>query len=232
MESQNIKTIKATLGKHAALEVQNQDVVGLGTGSTAAFFVTALAKRVKKEQLQLKCVATSKNTALLAKEWGLTLITLEEVEQLDISVDGFDYIFEPNCLIKGAGGALLEEKRVEKKAKRRLYIADYSKLKTPSNHRYVLPIVLKQSKLEKVLQHPLLKEFDAKQRLLEDTSFFITDEGYYILDLYLPSPVLDLKLLHDRLIKIEGVIETGIFYNMATEIWIAHEDQSISKKIF
>jgi ribose 5-phosphate isomerase len=116
--------LKRAVGETAADLVQSDMIVGLGTGSTAAFLVRALAER----RLDIRCVATSTVTASLASELGLLLVDIDAVREIDLTIDGADEIGPDLTLIKGGGAALLREKLVWEASRRCVCIADASKV--------------------------------------------------------------------------------------------------------
>lgn len=226
MSISSLDYIKQTLGTEAAAEVKDQQIVGLGTGSTATFFIQALAKRVKKEGLSIQCVASSRQTEALAKELGLLLVNLDDVSSIDISVDGADYIIDNSCVIKGAGGALLSEKLMESVSKRFIVITDYSKQLQKKLHLPVEVVVLgcmhTFSRLKNLGYNAVLRKNQGK--------IFVSDLGNHIIDLELSLPIKDPLAMNQAISNVAGVIETGFFYQLATDIWIGNEDSSINKK--
>ncbi|MCH1429444.1 MAG: ribose 5-phosphate isomerase A [Chlamydiales bacterium] len=226
MNTSSLDHIKQTLGTEAAAEVKDQQIVGLGTGSTAAFFIQALARRVKTENLNIQCVASSRLTETLAKESGLVLLSLDDVSSIDISVDGADYIIDNSCVIKGAGGALLSEKLMESVSKRFIVITDYSKQLQKKLHLPVEVVALGSmhtlSRLKKLGYNAVIRK--------KQEEIFVSDLGNRIIDLELSLPIKDPLAMSQAISNVAGVIETGFFYQLATDIWIGNEDNSINKK--
>ncbi|MBE7218520.1 MAG: ribose-5-phosphate isomerase RpiA, partial [Caulobacteraceae bacterium] len=118
---------KRAVGEAAAAMVEPGMTVGLGTGTTAAFFVRALGARARAERLDLRCTATSQATAALGAEVGLQVLDLDEVGEIDLTIDGADEVGPGLALIKGGGAALLREKLVWEASRRCVAIADASK---------------------------------------------------------------------------------------------------------
>lgn len=125
----NQNQLKQQVGQKAAELVEDQTIVGLGTGSTVRYLVEALGKRVAEEKLNITGVVTSNATADLAQKCGIKLKSVDEVEQIDMTIDGADEISADFQGIKGGGAALLFEKIVATNSKKNVWIVDQSKLK-------------------------------------------------------------------------------------------------------
>ncbi len=201
--------------------------LGLGTGSTAAFFVTGLAARVR-EGLDVVCVPTSQETERQAEREGLRLTTLDETPMLDMAVDGADEIDSELRLIKGGGGALLREKIVATAADRLIIIADQSKL-VQTLGAFPLPVEVVPFGLESTRQimSILAQEADCegeiKLRTDAQGAAFVTDNGNYILDCAfeeIPEP----EILSDALQAVPGVVEHGLFIGIADAAVIGGAD--------
>ena len=194
-----------------ALEyVEDGMVLGLGTGSTANYFIELLAEKIKEEDLSIVGIPTSTRTKELALGLGIKLSTLEQ-HQPDLDVDGADQIDAEFNLIKGGGGAHTREKKVATASKRFIVIADSTKLVDTLD--WHVPIeVLPQSR-EQVEQK--LLEIGGKPELREN---FTTDGGNLILDTKIEIP--DALELESRLNSIPGVIDNGIFAKRRPELVI------------
>ncbi|SCA58702.1 Ribose-5-phosphate isomerase A [Chlamydiales bacterium SCGC AB-751-O23] len=226
MPEKLLEKIKEKLGFESAREVKDGQIVGLGTGSTANYFTQALAKRIKEEDLNITCVASSTKTKDLATSFNLKLKNVDEVERIDITVDGADYIINESFIIKGAGGALLSEKLLESISDRFIVIVDYSK----QSKKEVISVpveILKNSATHTIER---VKELGYPVTLRKkDSKPFITDLRNYILDLSIELPIEDPFTLHQNLSSLTGVVETGLFCHLSTDIWIGHENKSIEK---
>lgn len=199
--------------------------IGLGSGTTVFWLIRELAERVN-DGLQITVVATSKETANLAKAAGIRLADLNEVEKLPLTIDGADEIDPKGQLIKGGGGALLQEKMVAAASAKLVIIADDSKLVNQLG-KFALPIEVIPSGYKRVEQR-ILQMGVCKNAMLrkKDRNIFITDHQHYILDCdceKIPDPSSLNILLH----LIPGVVETGLFIDMASQAVIGHEDGSV-----
>ena len=202
--------------------------VGLGTGSTAYWLVHHLAKRVRDEDLKFVGVPTSMRTRDQAHAEGIRLISMDDAGRLDITIDGADEFDQSMNLIKGGGGAHLQEKIVAFGSDLMVVIADESK-KVEKLGRFPLPVeVLKfgsassQMKIEELLNTREYKDFDVKMRM-KDEKPFITDEGNYIFDLKL-NEIEDPRGLCGDLNIIPGVVENGLFIDVCSAVIVGHSD--------
>jgi ribose 5-phosphate isomerase A len=206
-----------------ALElVQPRMKLGLGSGSTARHFVDLVGKRVA-EGLDIRCVATSEATEAQAKALGIPLASLDELLELDLTVDGADEIDPKLRLIKGGGGALLREKIVASASKRMVVIADSTKL-VQRLGAFALPIEVVPFGLGATRGH--IERVFARLglagpiRLRGDSSPFVTDGGHYILDCALGA-IAEPEQLSQMLSPIPGVVEHGLFLGLARAAIIA-----------
>lgn len=222
MSSNNSAKQKA--GDYAATLIEDGLTVGIGTGSTVYFFIHALAKRVK-EGLTIKGVTTSSQSQQLALDLGIDLMDLNDVEQIDVTVDGADEIDEDLQLIKGGGGALLQEKIVAAASKKLLIIADESKL-VKQLGKFPLPVEVipfgwKQTM--KQIQELGCEKIEIRSK---EQKTFVSDQGHYILDCWFER-INAPTILYQQLNNIPGVVENGLFINMADNAIIAYKDGSI-----
>ena len=223
--------LKREVGRAAAAKVDDGMVLGLGTGSTAEAFLHALSARVK-EGLTVRGVPTSQRTAELCKELGIGLTDLERDPVLDLAIDGADEIDPDLNLIKGGGGALLREKIVAASAKDMLVIADGSKL-VPTLGAFALPVEIipfgaaaTLRAMEDVCASFGLPANASIRRNLAiseaDSAPFLTDGGHWIVDCALEA-IGDAPGLDRALRDIPGVVETGLFIAMASQVLVAKD---------
>ena len=212
-----------------ALEfVKSGMVIGLGTGSTAAWFLKLLANRIMIEELIVSCVPTSDATKVSANKLHIPLTTIEKVSAIDLVVDGADE-FDPMLnLIKGGGGALLQEKIVAAAANHMVVITDLTK-EVSSLGAFDLPVeVVKfgsrstKTSIEEVLKKLNYANFEACFRM-QNSQKFVTDEQHYIIDLKL-NKIKEPQILQNHLIACPGVVETGLFLNLANTIVVGKSD--------
>ena len=212
----------------ASALVENGMKVGLGTGSTAYWLVYHLAERVRSEGLEFVGVPTSNKTREQAQAEGLKLISMDDAGRLDITIDGADEFDQSMNLIKGGGGAHLQEKIVAFGSDRMVVIADETK-KVNKLGKFPLPVeVLKfgsassQKKIEELLIAQNYRDFTVQMRM-EKNKPFITDEGNYIFDLNL-GEIQDPRKLCVDLNIIPGVVENGLFIDVCNAVIIGYSD--------
>ncbi|WP_043930330.1 ribose-5-phosphate isomerase RpiA [Bacillus sp. EB01] len=202
---------KKIVGEKAADFIKDGMVVGLGTGSTVYYTILKLGQLVK-EGLSIKGIPTSIQTAELAKKLQIPLVSFQEIEQIDVSIDGADEVDSHLNLIKGGGGALLREKIIAKAAQQFIVVADSSKL---VNGLGVFPLPVEVVPLGVKLTENHIKELGGKPRLRQlDGNPYRTDNGNYIFDCIFPKITQPLEL-EISLNKIPGVVENGLFIGMA-----------------
>ena len=208
---------KRLAGEAAAERVEAGMIVGLGTGSTAAWFVKALAAR---NLSGLRCVPTSEKTADLARDLGLPLVTLEDVSKIDLTVDGADEVGPGLALIKGGGAALLREKLVWEASDRCIVIADAAKV-VPVLGAFPLPIEVvafgHKTTGNRIADVLIDHDIQMPARLRQaDRGVVRTDGGNVIYDAKCQA-IHDPVRLADDLKLITGVVEHGLFLDLADE---------------
>jgi ribose 5-phosphate isomerase A len=216
---------KRQAGTYAGSLVQEDMIVGIGTGSTAYWFIKALGQRVR-EGLKCTGVPTSSQSYELAAKEGIALVELNDVSGIDLTIDGADEISPELFLIKGGGGALLQEKMVASASGRVHIIADHSK-EVPVLGKFPLPVEVVPYGW-KLVQRKIrqLNLIEAKLRFKGDKPW-ITDHGHYILDCHFEQ-IFDPQTLNRELHNIPGVVETGLFLHMATSAIIGMPDGSVA----
>ncbi|WP_068117564.1 ribose-5-phosphate isomerase RpiA [Tropicimonas marinistellae] len=205
--------------------------VGLGTGSTAAWMVRSLGEMVREEGLDIIGVPTSSRTADLARQVGIPVASLDEVKWLDVTIDGADEFDENLNLIKGGGGALLQEKIVATASDRMVVIADVAK-----EVRYLgafplpvetIPFGWQTTKalLEETLVNMDVLGRETTLRMNDDVPY-VTDEGNYIIDLHLKR-IANPRQLALVLNQIPGVVENGLFIDICDAVVIGYSDGTV-----
>ena len=219
---------KKTAALAAAEIVRHEMTIGIGTGSTAAHFITALGDKIRNG-LYVKAVPTSQDTARKAEAAGIDLIEPDETTIIDLAVDGTDEVDGAKSLIKGGGGALLREKIVANAAKRFVVIADASK-KVAELGAFPLPVEIDRFAFALTVRavRETIGELgyagaDVSLRAGPAGPAFISDGGNFILDCRLKR-IANAVALERALIEIPGVVETGLFIGVADEIILAGPD--------
>jgi ribose 5-phosphate isomerase A len=197
--------------------VRPGSVLGLGTGRAATAFVEALGVRVR-EGLRIRGVPTSEVTAKLARELGIPLVGLDDVEEIDVTFDGADEVDDRLDMIKGYGGALVREKIVAASSRERVMLVGAEKLVRRVGERGKLPVevvpfgaALARRRLTALGLRPVVRDAGGKP--------YVTDNANWILDCGL-EPVEDPVELEDRILAIPGVLGTGFFLGMADSVLV------------
>ena len=226
MDKQSIDTKdleKQIAAREAVKFIQQNDIVGLGTGSTAFFAIQEIAVLVKKG-LKIKGVPTSEHTASLALSLGIELLPLDQVKSIDITIDGADEFDTQLNLIKGGGGALFREKIVASLTKNEIIIADSGKLVTQLG-KFKVPIEVVPLALNYVLQQ--LGKLNGKGEVrMKDNSPFITDNHNMIVDADF-GLISDPAALSESLNRIEGILAHGLFVQLTSKIIMGKGTETI-----
>jgi ribose 5-phosphate isomerase A len=212
-------TLKRAAAEAAVALVQDGMVVGLGTGSTAAFAVEALARR-HRQGLRFVAIPTSAHTAAQAAA-GITLTSFGEHRQIDLTIDGADEVERGTLnLIKGLGGALLHEKIVAAASRRLAIIVDGAKLVDRPGTRAPVPVEVVAFGLEATRAALEMLGARAQLRLSSAGKPFVTDSGNRIVDCSF-GPIGDPARLEERLGRVVGVVESGLFIDRADPVFVA-----------
>lgn len=196
--------------------------IGLGTGSTVYFLVNKLAESVK-QGLNVNCVSTSNQTSELAKSLGIKIINLNEVDHLDLTIDGADEVDKNLNGIKGGGGALLFEKIVAAASKKVIWIVDSSKY-VKKLGKFPLPVEVIPFGSKQILKRFNDRGYNPKVRK-NGSDIFITDSGNEIIDLHL-NKIEDSLKLEQEIKLIPGVVEVGLFNNIANMVIVGKENST------
>jgi ribose 5-phosphate isomerase A len=229
-----IDTAKFVAAKRAVGYVQDGMKLGLGTGSTAAWMVRLLAERVRHEGLRITGVPTSTRTAELARQQGLRVMSLDEAKWLDLTIDGADEFDVELNLIKGGGGALLQEKIVATASDQMIVISDVSK-QVDTLGAFPLPVEVipfgwqttKAVVEETLVSMDVLGQYSTL-RMNGDKPYF-TDEGNHIIDLHLQR-IGNARQLALILNQIPGVVENGLFIDICDVVVIGHGDGRVETR--
>jgi ribose 5-phosphate isomerase A len=212
---------KKAAGEKAAEYVKDGMVVGLGTGSTAYYFIKKLGELVS-EGLFVKAVTTSLATEKQAGSLNISMFSVDEVDGIDLLIDGVDEIDSTFNAIKGGGGALFREKLIAKLSKKIIWILDDSKF-VDSIGKFPLPVEILSFGYTHTLKKLQRMSLNPKLRLSGEEPF-ITDNGNYIVDLHLGKPV-DTNEVIRKLDSVTGVLEHGLFINMCERIIIGRNKE-------
>lgn len=214
------RKMKQTVGIRAARMVGRGAVVGLGTGSTAEFMIEELGRRVREENLDVVGVPTSFDASVLARENGIPVGTPDDVERIDIAVDGADEVDPAMNLIKGRGAAHLREKIVDGMAERLIVIVDESKLVERLGTKCPVPLEVLPMAARPVMRavealggEPVLRMAARKDGPV------ITDQGNMVVDARFDG-IDDPGEMETTLNNVPGILENGLFVGLATEILI------------
>lgn len=191
--------------------IEDGMTVGLGSGSTVAFMLNSLSRRIKTG-LNITAVSTSLATAKSANSLGIKISKLNEIEKIDITIDGADEVDENLNGIKGGGGALLYEKIIASNSKKNIWIVDSTKL-VKTLGKFPLPVEVVQFGSGQLFKKFEQEGFNPEFRQANKNRY-ITDNNNFIIDLKL-GKIDEVKELDIKLKSFPGVVETGLFYNVA-----------------
>lgn len=226
----DLATRLARLGEAAAALVEDGQIVGLGTGSTASAMIEALGKRVA-DGLKITGVVTSSQTEALATRVGIPLVSIDTVKSIDLGIDGADEIDPSLDLIKGRGGALLYEKIVAERCDRYVIISVADKLVDQLGMRLPLPIEIVSYGWAHTAKR-IVDGFGLNPvlRMQNNGSPFITDGGHILLDCE-PSPIADAASLNRSLKLLTGVVDHGLFCGLATDALVIDDTGMITHQV-
>jgi ribose 5-phosphate isomerase A len=217
---------KRLVAKRAVEFVEDGMAVGLGTGSTSRMFIEELGAKVKASGIRIRCVASSDASKALGESLGLEVVSLAELPELDVYIDGADEVARDSdgslALIKGGGGALLREKIVASSAKKFIVVVDSTKV-VEKLGKFPLPIEV--IKMALPLVEPKLAELGLNPHLRKhpDGSVYLTDENNYILDCSV-GVIENPEETAAEVRGIVGVVEHGLFLGMAAMALVAGDD--------
>lgn len=207
---------KKVAGEKAVEYVKDGMIVGLGTGTTVYYSIVSLAEKVKNG-LQVKAVSTSNKTTELAKNLGIEVIPFNEIEYVDLTIDGADEVDNLLNGIKGGGGALLYEKLIAISSRKVIWVVDKSK-KVDFLGAFPLPVEIVpfayhqiMNKLRELNLNPVIRQ--------NDDGYYLTDGGHFIIDLFI-NKIDNPYELHKTLKLLPGIVETGLFIEIADTVII------------
>jgi ribose 5-phosphate isomerase A len=207
--------------------VHDGQVVGLGTGSTAAHFIRLLGEQVK-QGLRIRGIPTSVRSLEMAQSLGIPLTTLDECQEIDVTVDGADEVDPQLRLIKGGGGALLREKIVASATRQLVIVADATK-RVPVLGKFPLPVEVIKFAEALVAKKIAALGAEVQLRVESDGKPYVTDENNHILDCRF-GQIPDADGLARRLSEMPGVVEHGLFIGMASVVLVANGSEVVELK--
>ena len=213
---------KEQVAKEAINYIKDDMIIGLGTGSTANLFIDFLSAKVKQESLNIKVVASSTVSQIRAINSGLSYISLDQIESIDLYIDGADEVTKELEVLKGRGYDLVREKLLAKTSKQFIVIGDKSKMVTKIGEKFPIPIEITPIawKIAKKLITEISQKCDLRPNAAGD-AYAITSYGNYVLDCEFKYD--DLSKLASEISQIPGVIEHGIFLDMTHLALIADQ---------
>lgn len=212
---------KELVARHAAAKVKDGMLVGLGTGSTANCFIEELARRQQEEGLRITAAASSVVSTIKAQQLGLPLISIEHLSRLDMYVDGADEVTPDLVLLKGRGSDLVREKLMARASDEFIVLVDQSKLTNRIGEKYPIPVEVIPFAWQLVRR--TLESLGGKGDLRPNKDgLAVTSHGSLVLDMTFDANI-DSKTLNEMLNATPGIVEHGIFQDLATTVLIASE---------
>ncbi|MBW4495117.1 MAG: ribose-5-phosphate isomerase RpiA [Oscillatoria princeps RMCB-10] len=216
-----VTVMKQQVGKAAADRVQSGTIVGLGTGSTTAYALQYLGERLKTGDLKdIQGIPTSFQAEVLAKQYGIPLVTLNDVDRIDVAIDGADEVDPNKNLIKGGGAAHTREKIVDSLAEVFIVVVDSSKLVDKLGSTFLLPVEVLPMAMTPVMR--AIEKLGGKPQLrmgVKKAGPVITDQGNFVIDVKFDS-IDNPAELEKTLNNIPGVLENGLFVGVATVVLV------------
>jgi len=216
---------KQVAGRKAVEFIEPGMIVGLGTGTTANYFIEALVNQCKKG-LRIQAVASSRHSADQAKKGGIQVLDINTVPRVDITVDGADEIDGKKRMIKGGGGAHVREKILASASTEMVVVVDESKL-VQNLGKAKLPVEVlyygspaTRMKIEEL-------GYKGRWRMGPDGTLFLTENGNLIFDIHFPSPPPHPEKDHESILHVPGVIDTGFFFNLAGRVVVGYSDAHV-----
>ena len=218
---------KEVAGRRAAELVQDGMVVGLGTGSTVAFTLDRLAERIRDERLVIRGVPTSLDTEAKAKRLGIPLVGLDDVDAIDLTIDGADEVDGALNLTKGGGGALLREKVVAHASWNLAIVVGREKLVERLGTTFLLPVEVVPFARAAVARELRALGAEPILRMADTGKPYLTDNGNQILDCRFDDGIESPEVMELELDRIPGVVESGLFVGMADLVLVGATDGTV-----
>ena len=227
MDLQN--QMKQAVAQVAVDQIQDGMILGLGSGSTAALMIEALAKKIKSGEIKdIFGVTTSFQGEVLASELGIPLKSLSSVSEIDLAIDGADEVDPKFQLIKGGGACHVQEKLVAAIAKKFIVVVDSTKLVEKLNLDFKLPVEVLPTAWKQVQKTLINLGGEGSLRMAQKKAGpIVTDQGNLILDLSFRNGIAQPELLESQINNIPGVLENGLFVNLADEVLVGKVENGI-----
>lgn len=216
---------KKAAGRKACDLLKDGMIVGLGSGSTAAFFIEELSAKCRKG-LKIRAVASSMHSADLARKGGIEVLDINAVSRVDATVDGADEIDPQHRMIKGAGGAHVREKILACASREMIVIVDETKWVSRLG-KTKLPVEVLFYGAPSTRSHLEKMGFQGEWRRNPDETLFTTENGNLLFDIRFPSSLSHPEIEDRKIRSVPGVIDTGFFFGIATSIVTGYEDGSV-----
>ena len=219
--SDPVKTMKQEVGKAAAARVKSNSIVGLGSGSTAAYAIEYIGDRLAQGEIEnIRGVPTSFQAEVLAKEYKIPLVTLDAIDHIDIAIDGADEVDPQKNLIKGGGAAHTREKVVDSLAKEFIVVVDDGKLVDRLGSTFLLPVEVIPMAVAPVMRS--LQQLGGKPELrmgVKKAGPVITDQGNLVIDVKF-NQIDNPGEMEKEINNLPGVLENGLFVGVADIIMV------------
>jgi ribose 5-phosphate isomerase A len=220
MLNTNFDKQKMVAAEKATEFVEDGMLIGLGTGSTVQYMVEVLADKVKSG-LNIEAVSTSVATTKLAASLGITVLNFNDIDNIDLTIDGADEVDPKLNGIKGGGGALLYEKIVASSSNKNIWMVDSSKY-VEQLGKFPLPLEVVPYGANHTFTKLVNLGYNPKFRM-KDNEYYLTDGKHFIIDLHL-NKIENYVELNGKLLSIPGVIETGLFFNICDVLIMGIDD--------
>lgn len=211
---------KKSAGYLAAEHIKDGMTVGLGSGTTAYFFIEKLGERCRNG-LNIRAVPSSNESKMYAEKFGIPLVDVNTVTHLDFMVDGADELDTMHRMIKGGGGALLKEKLLAKMSREMIIVIDESKL-VDKLGKFPLAVEIVSFAYNSTIERLEAEGYKGTLRKTKENKTFISDNSNYVIDLSLNYPIEHPEEDHNKIKAITGVIETGFFFNLAKRVLVGY----------
>ncbi len=227
MDLQN--QMKLAVAKAAVDQIQDGMILGLGSGSTAALMIEALAHKIKSREIKdIVGVTTSFQGEVLASELGIPLKSLSSVSEIDLAIDGADEVDPKFQLIKGGGACHVQEKLVAALARKFIVVVDSTKLVKKLNLDFKLPVEVLPSAWKQVQKTLINLGGEGSLRMAQKKAGpIVTDQGNLILDFKFSNGIDEPELLESQINNIPGVLENGLFVNLTDEVLVGKVENEL-----